>query len=246
VNLYLTLLPLIIASTIAAWVVRRRMRRRIKMALGSKPATEVELTSLRTWMRVDEREERIGEHDTPEENQYPQEAVLLTKTQLISPAQDPHSPAREGRRLVLPLRSGLPPFCLKCGEPATTYKEMTLSWFPQAGELVYLFVGILVVRKVTVFLPLCSTHRWHRLALKVAGVLLLLAAIPLGILVGDDMGAGISLGLVITLLTFTTGVFMWWRSEVLHIKQLNDDEMVFSGACEEFLNILPLRHKLGT
>ena len=245
-NIYLLLLVLVIPTSIAAWIVRLRMRRRVQMALGSKPDSEVELTSLSTWMRVDEQEERSGQRNTPEGAQCGQDAALLTTVDLGGPALDMHSPARQGRRLVLPLGLGLPPFCLRCGKPASTYKELTLSWFPEAGDIPYVLIGIVVHRNVTVSLPLCSTHFWRRLALKIAGVLSLLAAILLGAIAGDDMGAGFAVGLLTSLLTFTAGAYMWWRSEVLHIRHLDDNEIVFTGACEEFLNILPLRHHPGT
>ena len=62
----------------------------------------------------------------------------------------------------------------------------------------------------------------------------------------NDLASGFAVGLLIALLTFIAGVLMWWRSEVLHIRQLNDDEIVFTGAGEEFLNMLPLRNYFGS
>jgi len=61
------------------------------------------------------------------------------------------------------------------------------------------------------------------------------------VFLGDDLGSGVVVGLLTAILTFIAGVLMWWWSEVLHIRQLNDDEIVFTGAGEEFLNMLPLR-----
>lgn len=66
-----------------------------------------------------------------------------------------------------------------------------------------------------------------------------LAAIPVGWFVGDDLGSGFAVGLLIALLAFLAGVFMWWESEVLDIRQLDDAKIVFTGAAEEFLNMLP-------
>jgi hypothetical protein len=53
----LFLIAFVIATTVAAWVTAFRMRRRIKKALG-KNATDIELTSISTWMNVDEKEQR--------------------------------------------------------------------------------------------------------------------------------------------------------------------------------------------
>jgi hypothetical protein len=244
VNIYLLLLVVVIPTSIAAWIVRLRMRRRVKTALGSKPASEVELTSLRTWMRVENEEERNRVRSTPEGAPSRQDTALLATVDL-SAAQGMNLPARQGRRLVLPFGSALPPFCLKCGKPARAYKELTLTWFPEARNVMYLLVGVMALRKVTVSLPLCSAHLLRRGVLKLCGVLLVIAAIPAGVFVGDDLGSGVVVGLLTVILTFIAGVLMWWRSEVLHIRQLNDDEIVFTGAGEEFLNMLPLRNYFG-
>jgi hypothetical protein len=240
VKIYLLLLVVVIPTSIAAWIVRLRMRRRVKAALGRTPASEVELTSLRTWMRVETEEERNRVSSTPEGAASRQDTALLASVD-ASAAQGMNLPARQGRQLVLPFGAALPPFCLKCGKPAPVYKELTLTWFPEAGNTLYLLVGVMTLRNVTVSLPLCSAHLWRRGALKLCGVLLVIAAIPAGMFVGDDLGSGIVVGFLTVILTFIAGVLMWWRSEVLHIRQLNDDEIVFTGAGEEFLNILPLR-----
>ena len=46
------------ALIISAWFMGRRMRKRIKQTLGIKVEHESELTSLNTWMRVMDAEER--------------------------------------------------------------------------------------------------------------------------------------------------------------------------------------------
>jgi hypothetical protein len=245
VDIYLFLLGVVIPTTIAAWIVRLRMRRRVKTVLGRKPASEIELTSLRTWMSVDKEEEQARSRSTPEGVMSRQDIALVASDDL-SAAQGPKLPARQGRRLVLPFGSALPPFCLRCGKPAGAYKELTLTWFPEAGNVMYLLVGFIARRSVTVSLPLCSGHLWRRGVVKLCGVLFVIAAIPAGVFVGDDLGSGVVVGLFAVVLTFIVGVVMWWRSEVLHIRQLNDDKIVFTGAGEEFLNMLPLRNRFGS
>ena len=48
---------LIIISFVSAWITGIRMRRKIRKDLG-RTATDLDLTSLDTWMKVDEIEER--------------------------------------------------------------------------------------------------------------------------------------------------------------------------------------------
>ncbi len=51
-------LALVVATAISTWIARVRLRRRIKKALGRSVNNEMELTSLNTWMKVEEEEER--------------------------------------------------------------------------------------------------------------------------------------------------------------------------------------------
>jgi hypothetical protein len=55
------LIALIIAggTTISTWIIGIQMKRRIKKDLGRK-ATERDLTSFDTWMKVEEEEEKNG------------------------------------------------------------------------------------------------------------------------------------------------------------------------------------------
>jgi hypothetical protein len=46
--------------TVSGWIVSLQARRRMKKSLGRK-ATDLELASLNTWMRVKETEQREGE-----------------------------------------------------------------------------------------------------------------------------------------------------------------------------------------
>jgi hypothetical protein len=46
--------------TISGWIVSLRARRRMKKSLG-RNATDLELASLKTWMRVEEAEQREEE-----------------------------------------------------------------------------------------------------------------------------------------------------------------------------------------
>ncbi len=48
---------IIVFNVIAAWIIGIQMRRKIRRDLGRK-ATDADLTSIDTWMKVDEVEER--------------------------------------------------------------------------------------------------------------------------------------------------------------------------------------------
>jgi hypothetical protein len=47
----------VIAVTVSAWIVTRQVRHRMRKSLGKTP-TDLELASLKTWMKVEEREQR--------------------------------------------------------------------------------------------------------------------------------------------------------------------------------------------
>ena len=46
-----------IGSSISAWITAIKMKRKIRKTLG-RPASDTELTSLNTWMQVEEKERR--------------------------------------------------------------------------------------------------------------------------------------------------------------------------------------------
>jgi hypothetical protein len=51
-------LAIIAAITVTSWILGMRMRRRIKKSLGIEVSNEMELTSLKTWMDVENAEEK--------------------------------------------------------------------------------------------------------------------------------------------------------------------------------------------
>jgi hypothetical protein len=54
----------IIISVVSAWITGVRMRRKIRKDLGRK-ATDADLTSIDTWMKVDEVEEERNKRKNP-------------------------------------------------------------------------------------------------------------------------------------------------------------------------------------
>ena len=54
---WLTLIMIIVVTTVSAWIATSVTRRRMRQALGRK-VEDAELTSITTWMKVDETERR--------------------------------------------------------------------------------------------------------------------------------------------------------------------------------------------
>jgi hypothetical protein len=54
---------IITVTTLTGWIARLRARRRVKKALD-KPVSDVELTSLSLWMKVEDDDERNRESKT--------------------------------------------------------------------------------------------------------------------------------------------------------------------------------------
>lgn len=52
----------LIALAVSGWIVTTRVRRRMQKSLG-RSATDLELASLKTWMKVEEREQQEKESD---------------------------------------------------------------------------------------------------------------------------------------------------------------------------------------
>jgi hypothetical protein len=50
----------VIAVTVSAWIVTRKVRDRMRKSLGKTPS-DLELASLKTWMAVEEAEQRDKE-----------------------------------------------------------------------------------------------------------------------------------------------------------------------------------------
>ena len=51
-------LVIVAVTVITSWILGVRMRSRIKRAIGTEVDNETELTSLNTWMKVEEIEEK--------------------------------------------------------------------------------------------------------------------------------------------------------------------------------------------
>ena len=107
--------------------------------------------------------------------------------------------ARLGRYEVE--RERLPSACMKCGAPATLYKNKNFAWFPPwtyvlllAGVLPFVIVQLVLTKRMTVSAPLCEAHKHHwlvRTLIGAAGLVLLLGGfigfVVLMAAVGDQL-----------------------------------------------------------
>ena len=55
-------LAALVAVAVSGWIVTKQVRRRMQKALG-RSASDLELASLTTWMKVEEREQQEKESD---------------------------------------------------------------------------------------------------------------------------------------------------------------------------------------
>jgi hypothetical protein len=62
----------------------------------------------------------------------------------------------------------LPGVCMRCGQPATVYKNKSFSWHPPwvlvlllFGLLPWAIVALILTKRMTVSAPLCEKHRNH-------------------------------------------------------------------------------------
>jgi hypothetical protein len=160
--------------------------------------------------------------------------------------------AREGKVLFLAKGAQLPPFCIKCGQTATTSLKKKFYWHPTwmfvfilVGIIVYIIVALIARTRMDVQLPLCDRHsvRYRRMrtvaaTLMIVGPLLLLAAFSLpaeytGVSAVSAL-AGVSLLLA--------GMILWLvAGQILRATFIGVQGGRFRGASEQFLDHLPSR-----
>lgn len=159
---------------------------------------------------------------------------------------------RQGNRLVVPKGAPLPSYCVKCGQAVTSQAlDKTFYWHSPwlyllilVNLLVYAIVATIIRKKARVLVPLCDEHRQHRRNLLIATWVLALGFIPGGILVGSlikDPDTAVAVGLLTGLALFVAAIVTAAKSNVMRPTEITDFQATFTGACEQFLALLPSR-----
>jgi hypothetical protein len=139
------------------------------------------------------------------------------------------------------MTSMLPNYCIKCGDAGAKKLRKTYSWHHPAlylfvflSPIVYAIVAAPFSRKMALQISLCQRHAARRLVLLLAGSLLLLGAIPLGIALGGHAGViagtvGILGGLVVLVVA----------SNTIRLIKVTDADATYTGLSEAFLERFP-------
>jgi len=139
------------------------------------------------------------------------------------------------------MTSMLPNHCIRCGEDGTKKLRKTYQWHHPAlylfvflSPLVYAIVAAPFSKKMVLQISLCKRHAARRLLLLLAGTVLLLGAIPLGIALGGNAGViagtvGILGGLVVLVVA----------SNTIRPIKMTDSDATYTGLSEAFLQRFP-------
>ena len=155
---------------------------------------------------------------------------------------------RDGDRLVVGRGATLPPYCVKCGQPADKFVKKNFGWHSPwlyllifAGVLVYAILATVLMKRMKIDVPLCEAHRKRRFTLLAAGWALFLGAIPLGIFIGslgsDDSAVGI--GFLVGFTAFIASMVLFaMGSRIMAPKKIDDNEAIFGGVSPAFLDYI--------
>jgi len=148
---------------------------------------------------------------------------------------------------------GLPEVCMKCGAPATVFKDKNFAWHPRwvfvlimVHLLVYAIVAVIMTRKRRVRVPLCERHKNHWLGRQVVllGSLLVLLLTGVGgfaVLAdegpgrrGNDLGGLLCLGVMIGFVLWLVLVAVL-QSTAIRPQEITDRSITLKGVAEEFV-----------
>ena len=164
----------------------------------------------------------------------------------------PAAAYRHGNRLVVPKGATLPSYCVKCGQPVTgePFKK-TFFWHNPwlfllvlVNILVYAIVAMILRKRFDLAVPMCPEHLQRRKNFWIATWVLGLGFIPGGILAGaliHDSDTAVAVGFLTAFLLLIAAFVTGAMSVVMRPREITDFSANFSGACEQFLALLPSR-----
>ncbi len=159
---------------------------------------------------------------------------------------------RDGKKLYLPRFTSLPPNCVKCGQPAQKPFRKKFYWhtpwlflmilFP--GLLIYAIVALIVRKNIELDVPVCDFHHGERKRNKMIGTLLLLGAVPIGMVMSMVFNIDGAIATLVGVVSFFAGaIFFSVANAVMSPKLIDETHAEFGGVSPEFLKLLPERVK---
>ncbi|MGH9774774.1 MAG: hypothetical protein ACRD50_07480 [Candidatus Acidiferrales bacterium] len=139
----------------------------------------------------------------------------------MAQAAQPHVPTgiwKDGSTLIVGRMAQMPPQCIRCGAPATQTLPIKYGWLKPFhyvwilfGALPFVIVAMIVMKRMTIALPLCDAHRQQRKSrLTLGWVLALLGFVfmflPLALADSNPGLAG--LGFLLGLAAFFAGIII--------------------------------------
>jgi hypothetical protein len=148
---------------------------------------------------------------------------------------------------------------MRCGQPATLYKNMTFSWHSPWLAVVHLVAGPLALilalastKRMNVSVPLCERHKNHwlvRTVASVGGFFLVLALVissPSLFSALDHVGAGNNdvlnlvksvacVGAVVALLVWLIAIAVM-QSTAIRATEITDDDIWLTGISQAYLD----------
>lgn len=149
-----------------------------------------------------------------------------------------------GSHFVVPPGGVLPNRCVKCGgKPSDPWLNLTFSWhhpllyFLLISPIIYVIVAAVVVKRVTLAVPLCAVHKSIRKKRLWTGWVLLILCIPLPVAMASYIGndAATTLAVWIGLALFIVGIGFLRAAAALRATHIGPSAE-FRGACPEFLD----------
>jgi hypothetical protein len=158
--------------------------------------------------------------------------------------------SRDGNKLIVTRGAMLPPYCVKCAQPADGAPwEKNFAWcnpllallliLGLIGIVVYIIVHYSARKQMTLIVPLCEEHRLARKTKLWVGSLLLITS-PLLMVIGAivDKDKLIGLGFFSFLVMAISGAVVLIQSQPLRPKKIDDQQGLFVGAREPFLQFI--------
>ena len=156
---------------------------------------------------------------------------------------------REGNVLIVSKNWVLPPLCAKCGQPAEGQAvARKFYWHHPAlyllilihvgllGLLIYLIVALVVMKRGTVYVGLCATHRRRRFILPTAGMVLALGGVATFIYgAATETLSWFATGF----LAFIAGIVMVYVGQTLRAKRVDANYLWLKGVTPALLDQFP-------